>query len=248
MIGVSDFVSETGSGVKAVCDGKNVTIGKPAWTESFCSVNEEARILCDKYSLQGSTVVYMTVDGVLSAVIGVTDPIRENVSSTISELAKMGICTVMVTGDNESAAKAVAKAAGIKEYVSGVLPEGKVDVIERYKKEGKVAMIGDGINDAPALASADVGFAVGSGTDVAMEAGDIVLVGGGIKLLTDAIRLSKATMRKIKQNLFWAFFYNIIGIPLAALGFLSPIIAGACMAFSSVTVVTNSLLLRKSKL
>ena len=248
MIAVSDFASETGSGVKAVCDGKTVTVGKPAWTESFCTVNEEARVLCDKYSAEGCTVVYMTVDGILSAVIGVTDPIRENAASTIAGLEKLGIRTVMVTGDNESAAKAVAKAAGIKEYVSGVLPEGKVDVIERYKKEGKVAMIGDGINDAPALASADVGFAVSSGTDAAMEAGDVVLVGGGIKLLTDAILLSKATMRKIRQNLFWAFFYNIIGIPLAAFGFLSPIIAGACMAFSSVTVVTNSLLLRKSKL
>ena len=245
---MTDFVSETGSGVKAVCEGRNVTVGKPSWTEMFCDVPDEARTLCGEYSSEGCTVVYLTVDGVLSAVIGVTDPIRENAASTVAELADMGIRTVMVTGDNASAAEAVSNAAGITDFVSGVLPEGKVEVIDKYKNEGKVAMIGDGINDAPALAAADVGFAVGSGTDIAMESGDVVLVGGGIKPLVDAIGLSKATMRKIKQNLFWAFFYNIIGIPLAAFGLLSPVIAGACMAFSSVSVVTNSLLLKKSKL
>ena len=129
------------------------------------------------------------------------------------------------------------------------MPEGKVEAVEGYRAEGLVvAMAGDGINDAPALAAADVGFAMGGGTDIAMESGDVVLVGGGISALATAVQLSRATMRKIKQNLFWAFFYNIIGIPVAALGFLDPIIAGAAMAFSSVSVVTNSMLLKKSRL
>lgn len=155
----------------------------------------------------------------------------------------------MVTGDNPRTAAAIGRQVGIDEVVAGVLPEGKVEAVEGYRAEGLVvAMAGDGINDAPALAAADVGFAMGGGTDIAMESGDVVLVGGGISALATAVQLSRATMRKIKQNLFWAFFYNIIGIPVAALGFLDPIIAGAAMAFSSVSVVTNSMLLKKSRL
>lgn len=160
-----------------------------------------------------------------------------------------GIRTIMVTGDNPRTAAAIGRQVGIDEVVAGVLPEGKVEAVEGYRAEGLVvAMAGDGINDAPALAAADVGFAMGGGTDIAMESGDVVLVGGGISALATAVQLSRATMRKIKQNLFWAFFYNIIGIPVAALGFLDPIIAGAAMAFSSVSVVTNSMLLKKSRL
>lgn len=245
---ISDFVSETGNGIKAVCDGHTVTVGKPVWTERFCTIHEEANKLYEEFALNGCTVVFMSIDGKLSAVIGVMDPIREYAADTVKKLKADGIRTVMVTGDNEFSAKAISSSAGIDEYIAGVFPEGKVEAVESHKKDGITAMIGDGINDAPALASADIGIAVGSGTDIAMEAGDIVFVSNGIRLLPDAIRLSKATMRKIRQNLFWAFFYNIIGIPLAAFGLLSPIIAGACMTFSSVSVVTNSLLLKKSRL
>ena len=167
----------------------------------------------------------------------------------MDSLQRLGIRTIMVTGDNPRTAAAIGRQVGIDEVVAGVLPEGKVEAVEGYRAEGLVvAMAGDGINDAPALAAADVGFAMGGGTDIAMESGDVVLVGGGISALATAVQLSRATMRKIKQNLFWAFFYNIIGIPVAALGFLDPIIAGAAMAFSSVSVVTNSMLLKKSRL
>jgi Cu+-exporting ATPase len=165
------------------------------------------------------------------------------------KLKDMGIYTVLVTGDNEATAKAVADAVGVDEYIANVLPDGKVKETKRLKeKYGVVAMVGDGINDSPALAASDVGFAVGGGTDIAIESGDIVLVGGDISAVGFAISLSRATMRKIKQNLFWAFFYNVIGIPLAAFGLLNPIIAGAAMAFSSLSVVTNSLLLKRVKL
>ena len=155
----------------------------------------------------------------------------------------------MVTGDNPRTAAAIARQVGIDQVTAGVLPEGKVEAVQAAKAAGMVvAMAGDGINDAPALAAADVGVAMGSGTDIAMESGDVVLVGANIASLASAVRLSRATMRKIRQNLFWAFFYNCIGIPVAALGLLSPVVAGAAMAFSSVSVVTNSMLLKKSKI
>ena len=161
----------------------------------------------------------------------------------------MGIHTFLVTGDNSSVAKRVADQIGADEFYADALPEDKVEKIKETKeKYGVTAMIGDGINDSPALTASDIGFAVGNGTDIAMESGDIILVSGGISAVADAISLSRATMRKIKQNLFWAFFYNALALPLAALGLLNPIIAGGAMAFSSVSVVTNSLLLRRSKL
>ena len=175
--------------------------------------------------------------------------VETDIVPAVAELKELGKHVCLVTGDNTSTAQAVAREVGIDDVISQVLPSGKVEQLERLREKfGLCGVTGDGINDAPALASADVSFAVGGGTDIAMETGDIVLVGHGIEALPDAIKLSKATMRKIKQNLFWAFFYNSIGIPLAALGLLSPVIAGAAMAFSSVSVVTNSLLLKKTKL
>ena len=191
----------------------------------------------------------MAVDGQPAAVMAVADPVRDTSAKALRELHELGIRTVMVTGDNRRTAEAVGRAVGIDEVVAEVLPDGKVELVEKYKQDGKiVAMAGDGINDAPALAAADVGFAMGTGTDIAMESGDVVLVGGGLTALVTAVKISRATMRKIRQNLFWAFFYNCIGIPVAAFGLLSPVIAGAAMAFSSVSVVTNSILLKRTKL
>ena len=241
-----DFESVTGHGIVARVEGKKIKIGKPSW---FDSVDEKIKNDAERLEALGRTVLLMSVDGEVSAIIAVADPIRESSKAAIAELRALGIRTVMVTGDNRATAEAVAREVGIDEAVAEALPEDKVKEVERLKGEyGVTAVTGDGINDAPALASADVSFAVGSGTDIAMETGDIVLMGKGITLLPASVKLSKATMRKIKQNLFWAFFYNSIGIPLAALGFLSPIIAGAAMAFSSVSVVTNSLLLKRTKL
>lgn len=243
----TDFESVTGCGIRATVNGRYVIVGKPAWIESVCNTELPETVI--KLQNGGNTVVVAAVDKMPALAIAVSDPIRSDSASSVARLKEQGIKPVLVTGDNESAARYVADAVGIDEVVANVLPDGKVKEIKRLREQyGVVAMVGDGINDAPALTSADVGFAVGGGTDVAMESGDIVLVGGGISAVTHAISLSRATMRKIKQNLFWAFFYNTVGIPLAAFGLLSPIIAGAAMAFSSVSVVTNSLLLKKSRL
>lgn len=243
----AEFGSVTGCGISAKVEGKNILVGKPSWIEKECNKPLPKSVF--DMERGGNTVVVALIDGVAACAVAVSDPVRADSEKSIERLNNLGIHTVLVTGDNASSARFVAEQVGINEVVSDVMPEGKVEKLNELKKRfGSVAMIGDGINDAPALAFADVGFAVGTGTDIAMEAGDIILVGGGISAVTDAVALSKVTMKKIKQNLFWAFFYNTVGIPLAAFGLLNPIIAGAAMACSSVSVVTNSLLLKKTKL
>lgn len=242
-----DFESVTGCGIRATVEGKKIAVGKPSWIEALSGVPLSDKVL--SLENDGNTVVVASIDDIPVLAIAVSDPVRADSASSVSRLKALGIHTVLVTGDNASVARSVAEKVGIDEVVANVLPEGKVEKLKALRdKYGVVAMVGDGINDAPALTAADVGFAVGSGTDIAMESGDIVLVGGGISAVSDAVALSRATMRKIRQNLFWAFFYNTVGIPLAAFGLLSPVIAGAAMAFSSVSVVTNSLLLKKTKL
>jgi Cu+-exporting ATPase len=202
--------------------------------------------IAEELENKGKTVMFMAVQAQLAALIGVADVVKEDSAAAVADLMKLGIEVYMITGDNLRTAKAIAAQVGISNILAEVLPEHKAEEVERLKQSGKlVAMVGDGINDAPALATADIGMAIGTGTDIAMEAADITLMWGNLGSIAAAIRLSRRTMAKIRQNLFWAFIYNAIGIPFAALGMLNPVIAGAAMALSSVSVVTNSLSLKR---
>jgi Cu+-exporting ATPase len=250
-----------GLGVEAVVEGRLVRVGHPAWLarEGVATAALEQRI--GALEAEGKTVVAGAVDGRLVGVLAVADREKPSASAAIAELHRLGIGTVMLTGDNERAARAIADRVGISEVVAGVLPDGKEEQVRRRQGTGRiVAMVGDGVNDAPALARSDVGIALGTGTDVALEASDVTLVGGDLGGVARAIRLSRATMRTIRQNLFWAFFYNVALIPLAAgalsglsalpraLAELHPAMAALAMALSSVTVVLNSLRLNLRRL
>ena len=203
---------------------------------------------------QGKSPMYAAIDGKLVAIMAVADPIKESTPAAIQALHDMGLKVVMISGDNQHTAKAIARQLNIDEVVAEVMPEGKVDTLKALQKQGRVAFIGDGINDAPALAQADVGLAVGTGTDIAIEAADVVLMSGRLTAVSDAIALSRATIRNIRQNLFWAFAYNVALIPVAAgvlypkFGILlSPMFAAGAMALSSVFVLSNALRLRRFK-
>jgi len=198
--------------------------------------------------MQGKTAMIVAVNQRIIGIVAVADTLKQFSAEAVRKLKEIGIETVMLTGDNERTAKAIAKQVGIDTVVANVPPWEKANVIERLQKDGKVvAMVGDGINDAPALAKADIGIAIGSGSDIAKETGGIILVKDDIRDVVGGIKLSKGTMRKIKQNLFWALIYNTLGIPIAAIGHLNPIIAAAAMSMSSLSVVTNSALLRRFK-
>ncbi|MGI6686548.1 MAG: heavy metal translocating P-type ATPase [Bacillota bacterium] len=243
------FTAIPGRGVAAVIKGTNVIIGtRKLMQENNISTTDVEEIVA-RMEEEGKTAMLMAVDNNLLGVISVADTVKENSKDAIADLHHMGIKVYMITGDNRRTAQAIAKQVGIDHVLAEVLPEKKAEEVEKLKKAGMiVAMVGDGINDAPALATSDVGMAIGTGTDVAMEAADITLMRGDLRSIPMAIRLSRKTIRKIRQNLFWAFIYNIIGIPFAALGLLNPVIAGGAMAFSSVSVVTNSLSLKRAKL
>ena len=244
---VEDFRAIPGRGVTGTVVGRAVEVGRPAWVgrdktipESVGSARRDAESL-------GQTVVLVAVDGAVRGAIAVADAVKSSAAEAVAELHRRGMRTVLLTGDNATAAAEVAAQVGIDEVIAEVLPEGKVDVIEQLRARNRVvAMVGDGINDGPALASADLGLAIGRGTDVAIAAADVILVRDDLRSVPQALDLARATMRTIRMNLVWAFGYNVAAIPIAAAGMLNPLIAGAAMAFSSFFVVSNSLRLRKA--
>jgi Cu+-exporting ATPase len=266
----SDFSAIPGQGVEALVEGKKLLLGNLRFMEgrgvSLNGLQSKASELLEK----GKTVMFLALDTQVAGIIGLADTLKPGAKEAIQALRRMGIQTAMLTGDNRRTAEAIAREAGIDRVLAEVLPEHKAGEVKKLQEEGKVvAMVGDGINDAPALAQADIGIAIGTGTDVAMETGDITLISGDLMGIVTAISLSKRTMRTIKQNLFWAFAYNTALIPVAAgvlylvfgktgvpsglhfilgqYGFLNPMLAAAAMAASSITVVSNSLRLRRFK-
>jgi Cu+-exporting ATPase len=239
-----DAVSTAGKGITGSVEARRVSVGAPAW------LAELGIAIPDVSALQaaGRSIVAVAVDGRSIGLIGVADPLRDSSRAAVARLRAQGVEVVMLTGDNPVTAAAIAAQAGVERFEAGVLPEGKAAAVARLKAGGRsVGMAGDGVNDAPALAAADVSFAMGAGSGIAMEAADVTLMRNDLRGVADAVSLSRATLAKIRQNLFWAFVYNVLGIPAAALGLLNPVIAGAAMALSSVSVVSNSLLLRRWK-
>ena len=241
-----DFANVEGKGVQGVVDGHAVLVGRESlladWSQHLSPAVAAAKATAEG---EGKTVVAVGWDGQARGILVVADTVKPTSAAAIQGLKGLGLTPVLLTGDNEAVAKRIAAEVGIEQVIAEVLPKDKVDVVARLQGEGKVvAMVGDGVNDAPALAQADLGLAMGTGTDVAIEASDITLVRGDLRAAVDAIRLSRKTLRTIKTNLFWAFAYNVAAIPVAALGMLNPMLAGAAMAFSSVFVVGNSLRLR----
>jgi len=260
----TDVMAVPGRGIVAMVEGAKITVGSAEFVATASSADYDFTEHSFAISERGETVLGVAKDGEPIGFIGISDTVKPGASEAIRQLTDRGIRAVMLTGDNQRTADKVAQSIGIDHVVAGVLPDGKANVITELQSEGRVvAMVGDGINDAPALATADVGIAIGSGTDIAIEAADVTITSGDPAIVAELIDLSRSTMRTIKQNLFWAFFYNVLLIPIAAgvlypvfsdgtvpgflqpligqSGFLNPIVAAGAMAFSSVTVVTNSL-------
>lgn len=248
---VSDFMAVAGNGLKGNIGNSEVFGGNFSYISDICSITDKIKEAYEKLTTEGKTPLFFAEDGKLLGMIAVADVIKDDSPQAIRELQNMGIHVVMLTGDNERTAKAIGKQAGVDEVIAGVLPDGKESVIRSLKKKGRIAMVGDGINDAPALTSADMGIAIGAGADVAVDSADVVLMKSRLSDVPSAIRLSRATLKNIHQNLFWAFIYNIIGIPLAAGVYglqLNPMFGAAAMSLSSFFVVTNALRLNFFKL
>jgi Cu+-exporting ATPase len=244
---VEGFSNREGLGVEGIVDGHGVQVGRPSLIADWgLRVPDELDAERRAAEAQGRTAVVAAWDGEVRGVIVVADTVKPTSAEAVAALKELGLRPVLLTGDNEATARAVAAEVGIDEVIAEVLPSDKADVVKRLQADGRVvAMVGDGVNDAPALAQADLGLSIGTGTDVAIEASDLTLVSGDLRAAADAIRLSRSTLRTIKQNLGWAFGYNVAALPLAAIGLLNPILAGAAMAFSSVSVVANALRLRR---
>ena len=247
----SDFVQQLGN-ISGNCDGKFIRVGNKS---VISSEDAKTKGLADGLANEGKTPLYVVADDKLIGLLAIADPIRPDSKQAIEAMQAKGKEVWMLTGDNERTAKAIRRQAGVDEVIAGVLPDGKESVIRSLKRKGKVAMVGDGINDAPALTRADIGIAIGAGTDIAIDAADVVLMKSRLSDVPAAIRLSRATLRNIHENLFWAFFYNVIGIPLAAgvwyplLGWkLNPMFGAAAMSLSSFCVVTNALRLNWFKM
>ena len=255
-VDANDFNSVTGKGVVAQIEGRSVSLGNLAMLEELGMEAEELAGRAGELRREGQTVIFVAIDGKSAGLLGVADPIKETTREAIELLRADGVYVVVVTGDNRTTAEAVARKLDIDDVEAEVLPERKAEVVKKYQRQGRrVAMAGDGINDAPALAQADVGIAMGTGTDVAIESAGVTLVKGDLRGVARARLLSRATMRNIRQNLFFAFIYNAVGVPIAAgvlypvFGLLfSPMIAAAAMSFSSVSVIGNALRLRSFNL
>jgi len=244
---VQSFESHDGLGVQGLVEGRLIVVGRPSFlaARGVALDGTLAAVVKDAHA-KGRTAVAAAWDGSARAVFVVADTVKPTSGPAVEELKRLGLRPVLLTGDNEATARSVAREVGIDDVVADVLPADKAAVVERLQKGGAVvAAVGDGVNDAPALARADLGLAIGTGTDVAIEASDLTLVSGDLRAAADAIRLSRRTLATIKWNLFWAFAYNVAALPLAAAGYLDPLIAGAAMACSSVFVVSNSLRLRR---
>ncbi|MGZ9770504.1 heavy metal translocating P-type ATPase [Bacillus toyonensis] len=243
------FEAIPGFGIESVVEGKQLLIGTRRLMKKFDIDIEEVSKSMEALEREGKTAMLIAINKEYAGIVAVADTVKDTSKAAIARLKKMGLDVVMITGDNTQTAQAIAKQVGIDHVIAEVLPEGKAEEVKKLQAQAKkVAMVGDGINDAPALATADIGMAIGTGTDVAMEAADITLIRGDLNSIADAIFMSKMTIRNIKQNLFWALAYNGLGIPIAAFGFLAPWVAGAAMAFSSVSVVLNALRLQRVKL
>jgi Cu+-exporting ATPase len=246
---VRDFQALRGKGVTASTDSRQLRVGSRRYIRDSGIETSGLDAKIDTLERGGKTTVLLAVDDSIAGAIAISDTIKDDSVAAIKQLKAMGFLTAMITGDNRHTAEAVGKEVGIDHLLAEVLPDQKVDEVRKLQEtHGMVAMVGDGINDAPALAQADVGIAIGTGTDIAIEASDVILVRGDMSGVVRTVNLSKATFRKIKQNLFWALFYNLVMVPAAIVGWMHPVLAEIAMATSSITVVTNANLLRRARI